>query len=200
MKTIIGVVDYEVGNQFSLISALKSNNCKVILSKFSDELDEAEILVLPGVGAFKTAIENLRKNKIFDYLKKKSDEKKPIIGICLGMQLLATDSFENGYHKGLDIIPGRILPLKKINIGWAKILGSKKHFKKLNIDKKYFYFNHGFYFHGQKSYTLSVIEDNKKCPSIIKYKNNIGVQFHPEKSQKDGADLLNKLVHGDFFG
>ena len=113
------------------------------------------------------------------------------------MQLLCSSSLEYGFNEGLDIIPGKILPLKKHNIGWAKIKGVSLDVNKLDIENEYFYFNHGFYFEGQKKYISSKIHDSS-CPSIIKYKNNIGLQFHPEKSQLVGKKFLTNLLHGYF--
>jgi len=198
----IGIVGYNLGNQDSLYYVLKSLGFSVKISKKTEILSKSDIIILPGVGAFPQAMNLLKKNNLIDFLVDWSSENKPIMGICLGMQLLCTKSYEFRECNGLNIIDGEIVPLKKKNwhIGWNNNLEKVNNFYE-KLEEDYFYFNHSFKYKGNKKNILSNTKfNNEIIPSIIKKGNTVGVQFHPEKSQKSGKNLIisivNKLVNG----
>ena len=192
----IGIVGYNLGNQDSLFYVLKSLGFSVHLSKKIENLSKSNVIILPGVGAFPQAMSLLKKNNLVDFLVDWSNQNKPILGICLGMQILCTKSHEFKESSGLNIIDGEIIPLKGENchIGW-----NNNEIIEDNLfeqgDDKYFYFNHSFKYEGNKNNILSYTKfNNEVIPSIIKKGNIVGVQFHPEKSQDSGKNLILKIV------
>ena len=128
----IVIVDYGVGNLASLVNLLNKFEYEITISNKKNILKKADCIILPGVGNFTEAIKNLKKNKIFLYLKNLILSGKPTIGICLGMQILFKSSEESAKEIGLGILSGKIIKLKKKNIGWFKIFSKKK----INILKK----------------------------------------------------------------
>ena len=193
----IGIVDYGVGNVNSLNKSFKSIGFRSTKSSDTDELKKTDVIVLPGVGSFAYAMDKLKKSKLDQFIINESKRNKPILGICLGMQLLVNSSDENGIHKGLGIIPGKIKELEgsDFHIGWNNIEICKRQsfIKKFNNHE--FFFNHGFAFQGNTKNILSktLYGKNLFASSIIKNKT-IGFQFHPEKSQKAGLQLLKSTV------
>lgn len=188
----IVIVDYGVGNLASLVNLLSNLDLEIVISKNRKTLNSATFLLLPGVGNFGEAISNLKKNNIFFFLKKLIKMGKPTIGICLGMQILFQSSEESLNENGLSVIDGKISKLKKKNIGWCKIFSEKKNeFKK--FDNDFFYFNHSYGYVGNKNFCKSYIKDLYPCSAIIKKKNILGIQFHPEKSQNEGQNFFLNL-------
>jgi glutamine amidotransferase len=191
----IGIINTDVGNNISLCNALKKLNFNVIISNEIKILNKSDILFLPGVGSFPAAIKNLKKKNLINFIKNKAKSGTPIIGICLGMQLLTNGSHEIFFNPGLKLIPGIINNKKNYmpHIGWNNIKVIKK-----NIDIKkneFFYFNHSFYYEGPKKYVIALSKSRfDKFPVIIRNKKIIGLQFHPEKSQQAGIDFLSKLI------
>lgn len=207
MRKKITLIDYGVGNILSLQRALEFLSLNVEITSEPKKIEQSSYLILPGDGAFGFALNNLKKKKIFDLILNHVLNSKPLFGICIGMQLLMSESNEFGKFKGLDIIKGKIIRIKKTiknkvpAIGWSEILVNKKYqsinsiqFEKFN--KKEFYFIHsykavpenekhiiGHYFHGEE-----------KIPAIIGKENIIGTQFHPEKSGKNGLDMIKKFT------
>ena len=198
-KLKIGIVDYGIGNQSSIQNCLKSIGFKTLISNEIEILEESQILLLPGVGAFEPSMTLLKRKKLDKYIIEKGESEKPIIGICLGMQLLATKSNENGIHSGLNLIPGTVEQLSKNNkfhIGWNSVKVLKKNNFYESKDK-YFYFNHSYAFKTLKDYSIcSTKFDEIEFNSVIKKNKMVGVQFHPEKSQEEGKKFLFDLIHG----
>jgi glutamine amidotransferase len=197
IPTNIAILDYGLGNHGSVFSALTSLGYRVKITNIYSELDSADVLLLPGVGAFSSAMKNLKLSGLGDFIKDYAKKNRPLIGICLGMQLLATSSEEHQYTKGLNLIPGEIIPFKKgyAHIGWNTIKQKNPVFLKLKKHNESFYFNHSFYFKGSSKYHIATSYVNDTLfPSIIKYKKIVGIQFHPEKSQSIGRDLLFKTI------
>ena len=198
-KLKIGIVDYGIGNQSSIQNCLKSIGFKSSITNKIEELEESQIILLPGVGAFEPSMELLKRRKLDKYIIEKGKSDKPIIGICLGMQLLATKSNENGMHLGLDLIPGTVEKLsknKKFHIGWNSVNALKKN-NFYNYKNKYFYFNHSYAFITKKDYSIcSTKFDEIEFNSVIKKNKMVGIQFHPEKSQKEGRKFLFNLING----
>ncbi len=200
MKRILtaGIVDYGIGNHGSLENCFKSMGIRTILSYKKSELDEAEFIVLPGVGAFSTAMDSLKKNNLVNYIKHSASKGKLIIGICLGAQLITESSCENGHTIGLGIIPGKIVPFPsgQCHIGWNELIEQKNIY---NINhKENYYFNHSLYYDGPDEYAVFKSNFNFDFTSVFQKKNIVGIQFHPEKSQSSGKLFLKEVIY-DFF-
>ena len=200
MKKIL-VLNYEVGNLSSIINSLNSMEIKHIVSDKKTEIKKSDIMILPGVGSFKKTMEIIKKKNLFYPIKNAFKEGKKIVGICVGMQILATYGEEHNKTKGLDIIPGKVIkiPSNKNHflpiMNWMEI-SSKKYNDKFKINKKQFYFLHSYYF-DLKDNINSLYQyklNSLMIPAIIEYKNAIGIQFHPEKSSNQGLELLRKIL------
>ena len=169
------------------------------VSRDKEELNKANIIVLPGVGAFPTAMHYLYKYELVSYLKDAHKLSKPIIGICLGMQLLAEFSNEIKPTSGLGLIPGNIKPIisKKWHIGWNSIEANEndKIFKL--SDGESMFFNHSYFYEGPKEYisAISRLDHENSLVAAIRKGKTIGLQFHPEKSQKAGLELLSRIIN-----
>ena len=193
----IGIIDYGIGNVYSLVKCLKSIGYRAITSSDSLILEKCDLLVLPGVGSFPYAMKQLFASKLDKFIINQSKSKKPIIGICLGMQLLTQHSEENGGHLGLGIIPGKITKNKnsEYHIGWNNIETPKEKLFSKKFNNHEFFFNHGYSFQGNNKYILSKTNFGGSFASAIMKENIIGFQFHPEKSQKAGLQLLKSTIN-----
>ena len=197
MKQIIfSIINYETGNYGSLIGIINKLGHRAVVTNKSYEIKKAHIVILPGVGSFESSIRTLKKQRLDRFIMDVSKIGVPILGICLGMQLLTYFSAENGKNNGLRIIPGQIKEnfKRSHHIGWNDIR-VKKNSEFIDFDKKYFYFQHGFSYLGPEKYKISSAKFmKKKIVSIIQKKNVTGVQFHPEKSQQNGINFLEKYI------
>tara|TARA_A100001015_G_C14880877_1_gene668360 strand:- start:535 stop:1164 length:630 start_codon:yes stop_codon:yes gene_type:complete len=202
MKKNILIIDYGMGNIASVCNAISSLNCNSLISNDPKDILKADGIILPGVGAFGEAIKNLKNLKLFDPLKNYAiKEKKPLLGICLGMQLLADFSNERGSNEGLGLIPGNVRKIKtKSNlplphVGWndIKIKTKKPLFKDIH-DGNCFYFVHSYYFDCDKKYISSTVEYGETITASVQNKNIYGAQFHPEKSQSKGKIMLKNFI------
>ncbi len=202
MKVII--IDYGMSNLGSIRRALEESGADVLVSDDPESLDSATHIVLPGVGAFKDGIINLRQRK-FDVKLKAIIQKKqiPLLGICLGMQLLADKGYEAGETKGLGLIHGNVQLLKSTNksekiphVGWNEVISKQKNPLLTAIpDKTDFYFVHSYHF--VPDHKKNIIGITPYCGhfvSVIMEDNIFGVQFHPEKSQYWGFRLLKNFL------
>ncbi len=196
MKASIAVIDFGAGNLMSISKALEHLGASVEVTRNEERILEADAAVLPGVGAFYDAmkeIEHLR-----DIIKGLGD--KPLLGICLGLQLLFTESEEGGRNRGLDIIPGRVVRFKegvKIpHMGWNNVTRRKKSELLKDIKNgSYFYFVHSFYgIPDDESVVVGETDYGARFPSIIQKDMIYATQFHPEKSGKTGLKLLQNFV------
>lgn len=194
IKPKVCILDYGVGNHESIKSTIKSLgfNC-FVSNKFAD-LKRSNLIILPGVGAFPIAMKNLTKNHLKEKLVALSESNHPILGICLGMQLLATSSDENGSTKGLNLIPGTVeaIPNNSYHIGWNDIKFNIKNF--IGPKKYSVYFNHSFIFRTPEEYILCTSMISKRIVAGVKIRNTIGLQFHPEKSQEAGKEILGLII------
>lgn len=196
-----GIIDYELGNHASVEGFLRDLDIDVCISNKTSELDLVDLLILPGVGAFPSAMQSLHKLNLIKYIQVQAFKKRPLIGICLGMQLLATLSSEQGKTFGLNLIPGKInpLPQKGIHIGWNEIdFLDSKFSSDLSKGHDFYYFNHSFFYKGPKRFTVGQTNHLIPFPSCIRHKNIVGLQFHPEKSQAAGKFFFKKLI-ADLF-
>ena len=198
MKNIL-IVDYGMGNISSVTKAIKYLGHNPIVSNNFSVKDNFDFIVLPGVGSFENAINNLSKNDLDSIIREQVTIKEtPILGICLGMQLFADMGTEPRAVKGLGLIKGTVkkmdLPNKFLpHIGWNDVSYKDNEFKE--FDKKNFYFVHKFSFQTENpSDIIMTVEIQKKeFIASVRNKNIFGTQFHPEKSQKDGLNLLKKI-------
>ena len=195
-RKFVGIVDYGMGNHASVKHCLQKLGHRVTISREQEILNKSDLLILPGVGAFPAAMKALHKYGLVNFIKKVAQSEKPIIGICLGMELLATSSLEQEYTHGLDLIKGEVKPLpnKKWHIGWntVNVINNFKDFK--IIDGSSFYFNHSYHFKASKNETLALAYNKEKIAAIVRRKNIVGLQFHPEKSQHAGIKLFQILI------
>jgi len=198
MSAEISVIDYGLGNIRSVAKALETAGAQVIITNKPDEISNSSGVVFPGVGAFGRGMENVNKLKLLPALIKEIDHGKPFLGICLGLQLLFTESAEHTVSKGFDIIKGKVKRftggIKIPHMGWNRVKIKNQIFDGID-DNSYFYFDHSYYvelantdiiaattFYGS-DFTSAVIKDNIW-----------GVQFHPEKSGKNGLKILRRFI------
>lgn len=203
MKSKIAIIDYGMGNTFSIQSALKNVGLESVITFKEMEIINSKAIILPGVGAFPKAMEKIKKKKIDKIILQANRDNKMIIGICLGMQLLFEKSYENVTTKGLGLLKGKVVNfdndnnIKKFNVGWNKInLNFKNKDRNLKkLDKKYMYFIHSYQvIVNEKNIETSTSKFNSiTFTSSVKKKNIIGYQFHPEKSSKNGL-LIYKSI------
>ena len=208
MKNII-IIDYGCGNLLNLSRAIEFIGQRAEVTRDKDKIINATHLILPGVGAFKKAMEKLEQLGLKTSIKEYTKQKKPLLGICLGMQLLFSKSFEFGSHAGLDLIEGEVIKLKsedknvKIpHIGWNEIYpkftndNSKKIFTE-DLYGKNFYFIHSFIGISKKKEKTNGFAEymNISIPAFVSSENTFGCQFHPEKSGRNGIKLLKNFCN-----
>lgn len=197
---MIAVIDYGVGNLFSLTHSLKKIGADSVVTNDKEIIKKADKLILPGVGAFGDAAEKLKKDGLDKLIIEQCNDGKPLLGICLGMQLLFDKSFEYGEHKGLGLISGVVLPLKdyvkelKIpHMGWnsLKFYDDNPLFNG-TAEGQYVYFVHSFF--AKCNEGLSATCDYGIEVTAAVRKNNVfGMQFHPEKSGEVGLNILKQF-------
>ncbi len=198
MKIVI--IDYGLGNLRSIEKALQYVGADVEISKEANVIDRADALILPGVGAFRDAMMHF--STLERVVKDAIGEGKPLLGICLGMQMLATESEEGGLHTGIDIIPGRVVRfpasrLKVPHMGWNSLI-IKKNIPLLNgiENGSYVYFVHSYHVSTDDKYEAALCDYGIEFPAIVASEagNVIGTQFHPEKSGAIGLKMLRNFV------
>ena len=204
----ITIVDYGSGNvlsaQKSFVKIAKDNNIEadVLISKKLNDVKNSTHIVLPGQGAFSTCMNGLKKTDgLIDELSEFAlIKKKPFLGICVGMQMLANISEENGDHEGLGWIDGQIklLPgdnLKLPHMGWNLVIPTNSKYNNLISTKNDYYFVHSYYFEcADKDNILAETQYGTNFASIVGKENIYGVQFHPEKSSSQGLNLLKEFI------
>lgn len=197
---MLAIADYGVGNLFSLRSSLRSLGVEAKLASSPEELKDSDRIILPGVGAFGDAVKKLRETKMFDALKEEAGAGKPILGICLGMQLLLEKSFEFGVYEGLGLIKGEVRPISEVipeglkipHIGWNG-LKFKPHpvFKDIK-QGDCVYFVHSFSAQNCPS-VIATADYGAELAAAVAEGNVIGCQFHPEKSGAVGLAILKSF-------
>lgn len=200
------IIDYKAGNLKNVYTALNEIGFETKITNNSKDLDSSDLIVLPGVGAFPDAMKNLENTGLIESIKKNVNNEKPLLGICLGMQMLFDKSFEISETNGLGFIPGEVVPFKinelypgsKIpHMGWNELKINHKDdtFVKNINDGDFVYFVHSYYVK-PKNFDQNVVAwaDYKvKVPGVVRNNNIIGTQFHPEKSSRIGAQMLKNL-------
>ena len=196
---MIAVIDYGVGNLFSLCSSLERIGVEAVVTSDPEIIAKADKLILPGVGAFADAAQKLRDSSLDLVIKQQVAAGKEIMGICLGMQMLFEKSYEFGEHQGLGLLKGSVIPmestiptgLKIPHIGWNAL-----HFSKDSKLLRYIkegdcvYFVHSFYATDCDDSVIATAEYGKELTAAVQQGNVMGCQFHPEKSGQVGLDIL----------
>ena len=198
---MIGIIDYGVGNLFSLCSSCKAIGQEAFVSGDASELAKADRLILPGVGAFADAAKKLRDSGMADFVRAQAAAGKPLLGICLGMQLLFERSYEYGCHEGLGLLKGQVVPmegklppeLKIPHMGWNAL--EVKGGKLLSgMNGQYVYFVHSFFAENCEDSLSAVTEYGIPITAAVEKGNIYGCQFHPEKSGSVGLNILRKFA------
>ena len=203
---MIAVIDYGVGNLFSLCSSLKRIGADVEVTSDPEVIRKAEKLILPGVGAFEDAARKLRESGLDVLIREQAAEGKEIMGICLGMQLLFEKSYEFGEHTGLGLLEGSVIgmegtipeELKIPHIGW-NALKFKKESKLLRYIKEgdCVYFVHSFYVDPSARSVVATAEYGREVTGAVQQGNVMGCQFHPEKSGEVGLSILRAFCESE---
>ena len=191
----VGVIDLRISNLRSICNLLEFSDIKYKIINKDNKLDLCDKYILPGVGSYDVAIELMRLSGIDVFLKDEIKVGKSLLGICLGMQLLFEES-EEGKEKGLALFKGKVKKFKndKLRIphmGWNNVYG-KNFYSDLNNEK--FYFAHSYYVECKEENIYAYSDYSIKFPAIVRQNNFYGIQFHPEKSNQNGLELLKKIL------
>ncbi|WP_342432964.1 imidazole glycerol phosphate synthase subunit HisH [Neobacillus sp. FSL H8-0543] len=198
---MIGIVDYGMGNLFSVSKALERLGAEYFISGDHEQLLQADAMILPGVGSFRDAMERLPAETIREF----AASGKPLLGICLGMQLLFEDSEENGLTKGLGLLPGSVRRFpgktqegesyKVPHMGWNRLEFVQDSPLLKNVTEDYVYFVHSYYVSAENSEVLlAKAAYHEEVSAVVGRDNIFGMQFHPEKSSKLGIALLSNFL------
>ncbi|VXC19362.1 imidazole glycerol phosphate synthase, glutamine amidotransferase subunit [Bacillus sp. 349Y] len=203
---MIGILDYGMGNLFSVSKALERLGVPYVISDDQEELLKADGIILPGVGAFKDAMALLESTHLKETIMAFVNTGKPLLGICLGMQLLFEDSEENGRTKGLGLLPGTVVRIPKEDLegntykvphmGWNHLKYAKPSILTEGLEEGYVYFVHSYYVHeGAADVTVASADyAGVLVPAVVSRDNVYGMQFHPEKSGELGMELLKNFT------
>jgi glutamine amidotransferase len=208
---MIGIVDYHMGNLASVINAFAKTGTQTQVESDPDRLSGYDKLILPGVGAFGDAMEHLKKNGMDEAIREYAASGKPLLGICLGMQLLFESSEEFGEHEGLGLIPGKVVafdekrfdrPLKVPHMGWNELFQVKSEERRVkselfnNLPEEfYLYFVHSFHAQCDDRYAIGKTFYGYEFISAVQNENIYGIQPHPEKSHKNGLKIIENFAN-----
>lgn len=202
---MIGIVDYGMGNLFSVSKALERIDVESFISDDPAELVKADGILLPGVGSFRDAMNLLERQKLDVFLKEYTESGGFLLGICLGMQLLFDESEENGPTKGLSLIPGKVVKFSGIDsneqaykvphMGWNYLNFQHPSPLITDVQEDYVYFVHSYYIEAEDKTVVTASADyDVAVPAIVSKGNVYGMQFHPEKSGTMGMQLLKNYI------
>ncbi|CAM3903151.1 imidazole glycerol phosphate synthase subunit HisH [Mesobacillus zeae] len=205
---MIGIVDYGMGNLFSVTKALERLGAACFVSEDSEELSRADSLLIPGVGSFRDAMERLDESGLVSMIRDFAGTGKPVLGICLGMQLLFEESMENGGGKGLGLLKGSVerfpgvdtagLPYKVPHMGWNELRFVNPSPILRDAGEGHVYFVHSYYVkNADRGTLLAVCDYGEEVPAVVGKGNIFGMQFHPEKSGNLGMELLGNFTRID---
>ena len=208
---MIGIVDYHMGNLASVINAFAKIGTQTQVESDPGRLSGYDKLILPGVGAFGDAMEHLKKNGMDEAIREYAASGKPLLGICLGMQLLFESSEEFGEHEGLGLIPGKVVafdeerfdrPLKVPHMGWNELFQVKSEERRVkselfnNLPEEfYLYFVHSFHAQCDDRYAIGKTFYGYEFISAVQNENIYGIQPHPEKSHKNGLKIIENFAN-----
>ena len=200
---MVAIIDYGVGNLFSLKSSLKEIGAEAVVTSDEKVIAEADRIILPGVGAFEDAARKLRESGMAEVVKREAAAGKPMMGICLGMQLMFDVGYEYGVHEGLGLIKGSVRPIADVipegykipHIGWNLLRFRKESplFKYIK-EEDYVYFVHSYYAAECDESVIAVTEYGAELTAAVANGNVYGCQFHPEKSGEVGMKILKAFV------
>ena len=203
---MIGIIDYGVGNLFSLRSSFEAIGQEVVISGEEEVLAKADKLILPGVGAFEDAAKKLRQNGLDRFVREQAAQGKPLLGICLGMQMLFERSYEYGVHEGLGLLKGEVVPmegklpeeLKIPHIGWNQLRFVNPDSLLLSGIREgdFVYFVHSYFASGCEDSLAAVTDYGMPITAMVEKGNIFGCQFHPEKSGNVGLAILRAFCEG----
>ena len=202
---MIGIVDYGMGNLFSVSEALKRQSVSYFISEKASELMKADGLILPGVGSFKDAMVLLNESGLATMIRDYVGAGKPLLGICLGMQLLFEESEENGMTAGLSLLPGKVVRFPGVaetgesykvpHMGWNRLEWVNGSKVTENLEEDYAYFVHSYYVRtNNPDIVIAKASYYEDVPAVVGKGNVFGMQFHPEKSSKLGVELLQNFT------
>lgn len=200
---MVAIIDYGVGNLFSLKSSFSAIGADAVVTSSKSELERADSIILPGVGAFCDAAKKLKDSGLEDTVISLAKAGKPLMGICLGMQLLFEKSYEYGEHRGLGLIKGEIRPIETVipkgykipHIGWNSLEIKKQTPIFENVKNgEYVYFVHSYYAAYCESSVTAVSDYGAPLTASVQAGNIFGCQFHPEKSGETGLKILRSFV------
>ncbi|MBT2572817.1 imidazole glycerol phosphate synthase subunit HisH [Bacillus sp. ISL-51] len=202
---MIGVIDYGMGNLYSVSKALERVGAPYTVTDRPEELQKADAFILPGVGSFSDAMDNLRSSALDQFIHRITDEGKLLLGICLGMQLIFEESEENGSAKGLGLLTGKAVKLKdrdaegnrlKVpHTGWNRLTFHNKSPLLSEVEEGYAYFVHSYYIDGMEDSALLASADyGVLVPAVVGKHHVFGAQFHPEKSSTVGMAILTRFT------
>lgn len=198
---MIAILDYDMGNLRSVSKAVEHVGGKCAVTRDPKRAAKADKLILPGVGAFKDCMANLESYGLIEPIREFIASGRPFLGICLGMQLLMDESEEGGRHKGLSILPGKVLRfspelgLKVPHMGWNRLKLKGKPRLLEGMEGDYVYFVHSYYVAPEKKKAIAAVSDyGLEFAASLESDNIFATQFHPEKSQKVGLGLLKRFV------
>lgn len=196
---MIAIIDYGIGNLFSVVSSFKYIGADAIVTSDPEKIKECDRILLPGVGAFEDAAKKLRETGLDKVIIKEAKAGKPILGICLGMQMLFEKSYEYGEHNGLGLLNGRVIGMQGVideklqipHIGYNDLIFKKNHplLKYIN-EGDFVYFVHSYYAVDCDDSLVAYAEYDKDITAIVAKDNVMGCQFHPEKSGEVGLNIL----------
>ena len=200
---MVAIIDYGVGNLFSLRSSLKEIGAEAVVTSDEKVIAEADRVILPGVGAFEDAARKLRESGMAEVVKREAAAGKPMMGICLGMQLMFDVGYEYGVHEGLGLIRGSVRPIAEVipegykipHIGWnlLKFKQESPLFKYIK-EEDYVYFVHSYYAAECDESVIAVTEYGAELTAAVANGNVYGCQFHPEKSGEVGMKILKAFM------
>lgn len=200
---MVAIIDYGVGNLFSLQSSFAAIGENVTVTADKKVLEQADCIILPGVGAFADAAKKLRSTGLDQTLKELAAQGKPLLGICLGMQLLFEKSYEYGCHEGLGLLKGSVRPIEDVipadykipHIGWNGLIMKKDSpLMKYTRQGDCVYFVHSYYATDCASSVIATAEYGAELTAAVAEGNVLGCQFHPEKSGEVGLNILKAFV------
>ncbi len=196
---MIAIIDYGMGNLHSVSKAVERLGCEARVTSDPREILAADGAILPGVGAFGDAMANLRETGLVDTVKEYAASGKPFLGICLGMQLLFTESEEHGTHRGLDLLPGRVVRFqgdyKVPHMGWNELTFKQESPLFEGVEPGHVYFVHSYHALPERESDLLAVTDYYQPVTAIVGRGSVyGMQFHPEKSGELGMALLRKFT------
>ena len=200
---MLGIIDYNMGNLASVYNACSKFTKDLKIVKNADDLKNLDKIILPGVGAYKDAMQHLEDSGLYDAILDFANSKKPLLGICLGMQLLFESSEEFGYTKGLGLIEGKVVKfdkskmgsdLKIPHMGWNKIVNKDNPLFK-DLKDPYLYFVHSYHVVTDDKYTIATTNYGYDFVSAVNKDNIFGFQPHPEKSHNNGLKILENFIN-----